>query len=80
LWQYGRPGGETVFDFHLGRGAALPFKRRRCSPARPTPRMQHNVTQIAKNTERNIACPETPKKTCNSSIFSMLGFDRPVRA
>ena len=22
LWQYGRPGGETVFDFQLGRGRA----------------------------------------------------------
>jgi transposase len=24
LWQYGRPGGETVFDFRLGRGRAGP--------------------------------------------------------
>jgi transposase len=24
LWQYGRPGGETVFDFQLGRGRAGP--------------------------------------------------------
>jgi transposase len=24
LWQYGRPGGATVFDFHLGRGRAGP--------------------------------------------------------
>lgn len=26
LWQYGRPGGETVFDFQLGRGRAGPAK------------------------------------------------------
>ena len=26
LWQYGRPGGETVFDFQLGRGRAGPNK------------------------------------------------------
>ena len=24
LWQYGRPGGETVFDFQLGRGREGP--------------------------------------------------------
>jgi len=26
LWQYGRPGGETVFDFQLGRGREGPRK------------------------------------------------------
>jgi transposase len=26
LWQYGRPGGETVFDFQLGRGREGPEK------------------------------------------------------
>jgi transposase len=26
LWQYGKPGGETVFDFQLGRGRAGPAK------------------------------------------------------
>ena len=26
LWQYGRPGGETVFDFQLGRGREGPKK------------------------------------------------------
>jgi transposase len=26
LWQYGRPGGETVFDFNLGRGRDGPKK------------------------------------------------------
>jgi transposase-like protein len=26
LWQYGRPGGETVFDFCLGRGREGPLK------------------------------------------------------
>jgi transposase len=26
LWQYGRPGGETVFDFQLGRGRDGPAK------------------------------------------------------
>src|SRR5689334_7444221 len=26
LWQYGRPGGETVFDFQLGRGREGPQK------------------------------------------------------
>ena len=26
LWQYGRPGGETVFDFRLGRGREGPQK------------------------------------------------------
>ncbi|MDQ1290655.1 MAG: transposase [Nitrospirota bacterium] len=26
LWQYGRPGGETVFDFQMGRGRAGPRK------------------------------------------------------
>ena len=26
LWQYGKPGGETVFDFQLGRGREGPFK------------------------------------------------------
>jgi len=26
LWQYGRPGGETAFDFQLGRGRAGPRK------------------------------------------------------
>jgi transposase len=26
LWQYGRPGGETVFDFQLGRGREGPYK------------------------------------------------------
>jgi len=26
LWQYGRPGGETVFDFQLGRGRQGPRK------------------------------------------------------
>ena len=26
LWQYGRPGGETVFDFRLGRGREGPHK------------------------------------------------------
>ena len=26
LWQYGKPGGETVFDFCLGRGREGPYK------------------------------------------------------
>jgi len=26
LWQYGKPGGETVFDFQLGRGREGPIK------------------------------------------------------
>ncbi len=26
LWQYGKPGGETVFDFCLGRGREGPKK------------------------------------------------------
>ncbi len=26
LWQYGSPGGETVFDFQLGRGRDGPAK------------------------------------------------------
>ena len=26
MWQYGRPGGETVFDFQLGRDRAGPRK------------------------------------------------------
>ena len=26
LWQYGKPGGETVFEFHLGRGREGPRK------------------------------------------------------
>jgi len=26
LWQYGRPGGETVFDFQMGRGREGPHK------------------------------------------------------
>jgi hypothetical protein len=26
LWQYGKPGGETVFDFCLGRGREGPQK------------------------------------------------------
>src|SRR5262249_485623 len=26
LWQYGKPGGETVFDFCLGRGREGPRK------------------------------------------------------
>ncbi len=26
LWQYGKPGGETVFDFQLGRGREGPRK------------------------------------------------------
>jgi transposase len=26
LWQYGKPGGETVFDFQLGRGREGPLK------------------------------------------------------
>ena len=26
LWQYGRPGGETVFDFQMGRGREGPRK------------------------------------------------------
>jgi len=26
LWQYGKPGGETVFDFRLGRGREGPEK------------------------------------------------------
>ena len=26
LWQYGRPGGETVFEFCLGRGRDGPKK------------------------------------------------------
>ncbi len=26
LWQYGKPGGETVFEFQLGRGRASPRK------------------------------------------------------
>lgn len=26
LWQYGKPGGETVFDFRLGRGREGPLK------------------------------------------------------
>lgn len=26
LWQYGKPGGETVFDFQLGRGREGPKK------------------------------------------------------
>ena len=26
LWQYGRPGGETVFDFRMGRGGEYPKK------------------------------------------------------
>jgi len=26
LWQYGTPGGETVFDFQLGRGRDGPAK------------------------------------------------------
>ncbi|HEV2201442.1 MAG TPA: transposase [Bryobacteraceae bacterium] len=26
LWQYGKPGGETVFDFCMGRGREGPHK------------------------------------------------------